>query len=124
MIEENFYDSFDTKDNLHFDSKVVHGALGCDPITGAVSFPIFQSATFMHRDFDVSTGYTYTRLKNPTREELERTMAILEGGLAGFAFSSGQAANMSVFGILEPGDHVLLSDDIYGGTFRIGGGYL
>lgn len=120
MIEENFYDSFDTKDNLHFDSKVVHGALGCDPITGAVSFPIFQSSTFMHRDFDVSTGYTYTRLKNPTREELERTMAILEGGLAGFAFSSGQAANMSVFGILEPGDHVLLSDDIYGGTYRIG----
>ncbi|MCI8418694.1 MAG: PLP-dependent transferase [Lachnospiraceae bacterium] len=120
MIEDCFYDSYDTKDSLHFESKVVHGGLGCDPITGAVSFPIFQSATFRHKDFDVSTGYTYTRLKNPTREELERTMAILEGGTAGFAFSSGQAANMSVFGILRPGDHVLLSDDIYGGTYRIG----
>ncbi len=120
MIEDCFYDSYDTKEDLHFESKVVHGGLGCDPITGAVSFPIFQSATFRHKDFDVSTGYTYTRLKNPTREELERTMAILEGGTAGFAFSSGQAANMSVFGILRPGDHVLLSDDIYGGTYRIG----
>lgn len=119
MINECYYDDFDRKDNLSFDSKAVHGALGCDPITGAVSFPIFQSATFRHRDFGISTGYNYTRLLNPTRQELERTMAILEGGLEGFAFTSGQAANMCVFGLLKKGDHVLLSDDIYGGTFRI-----
>lgn len=119
MIDDCYYESYDKKENLHFDSKVVHGALGCDPITGAVSFPIFQTATFRHRSFDVSTGYNYTRLKNPTREELERTMAILEEGSEGFAFSSGQAANMALFGLLKPGEHVILSDDIYGGTYRI-----
>ncbi len=119
MIQENFYEQYDKKEGLHFDSKTVHGALGCDPITGAVSFPIFQTATFRHRAFGVSTGYDYTRLQNPTRQELERTMAILEEGTEAFAFSSGQAANMSVFGMLKPGDHVVLSDDIYGGTFRI-----
>ncbi len=119
MVNDCYYDEFDKKENLHFDSKVVHGGLGCDPITGAVSFPIFQTATFRHREFGVSTGYDYTRLQNPTRQELERTMAILEGGTDAFAFSSGQAANMSLFGILNPGEHVILSDDIYGGTFRI-----
>ncbi len=120
MRQECYYNEFDRKENLHFDSKVVHGGLGCDPITGAVSFPIFQTATFRHREFDLSTGYDYTRLQNPTRQELERTMAILEDGEEGFAFSSGQAANMSVFGLLKPGDHVILTDDIYGGTYRIG----
>lgn len=119
MVNECYYDTYDRKEELHFDSKVVHGALGCDPMTGAVSFPIFQTATFRHRAFDVSTGCNYSRLQNPTRQELERTMAILEQGAEGFAFSSGQAANMSVFGLLKRGDHVILSDDIYGGTYRI-----
>ncbi len=119
MKQENYYEHYDNKKNLHFDSKTVHGGLGCDPITGAVSFPIFQTATFRHRTFGISTGYDYTRLQNPTRQELERTMAILEEGTEAYAFSSGQAANMSVFGMLKPGDHVVLSDDIYGGTFRI-----
>lgn len=119
MINECYYDNFDKKNNLSFDSKVVHGGQGCDPITGAVSFPIFQTATFRHRAFGISTGYDYSRLQNPTRQELERTMAILEEGVDAFAFSSGQAASMSVFALLKPGDHVILSDDIYGGTFRI-----
>ena len=113
------YTDFDTKENLHFDSKVVHGALGTEPLTGAVSMPIFQAATFRHPEFGQTTGFAYSRLENPTRLELERTMAILEGGIRGFAFSSGQAANMAVFSLLEPGDHIILSDDIYGGTFRI-----
>lgn len=119
MKEDCFYEFYDTKENLCFDSKVVHGGLGCDPITGAVSFPIFQTATFRHKSFDVSTGYNYSRLQNPTRQELERTMAILEEGVEAFAFTSGQAANMALFGMLKPGEHVILSDDIYGGTFRI-----
>lgn len=114
------YNEFDRKENLHFESKVVHGALGHEPITGAVSFPIYQTATFRHKALGESTGFDYSRLQNPTRQELERTMAILENGLEGFAFSSGQAANMSLFTFLNPGDHVILSDDIYGGTFRIG----
>lgn len=113
------YTDYDTKENLSFDSKVVHGALGTEPLTGAVSMPIFQAATFRHPELGNSTGFDYSRLKNPTRLELERTMAILEGGIQGFAFSSGQAANMAVFSLLNPGDHVILSDDIYGGTFRI-----
>ena len=113
------YTDFDKKDNLSFDSKVVHGALGTEPLTRAVSMPIFQAATFRHPELFNSTGFDYSRLKNPTRLELERTMAILEGGIEGFAFSSGQAANMAVFSLLNPGDHVLLSDDIYGGTYRI-----
>lgn len=113
------YTDFDTKDELHFESKAVHGALGTEPITGAVSMPIFQAATFRHPALGESTGFAYSRLENPTRQELERTMAILEGGIKGFAFSSGQAANMAVFSLLNPGDHVILSDDIYGGTFRI-----
>lgn len=113
------YTDFDTKENLAFDSKVVHGALGTEPLTGAVRMPIFQAATFRHPEFGQTTGFAYSRLENPTRLELERTMAILEGGIRGFAFSSGQAANMAVFSLLEPGDHIILSDDIYGGTFRI-----
>ena len=113
------YTDFDTKENLAFDSKVVHGALGTEPLTGAVSMPIFQAATFRHPEFGQTTGFAYSRLENPTRLVLERTMAILEGGIRGFAFSSGQAANMAVFSLLEPGDHIILSDDIYGGTFRI-----
>ena len=116
---ENFTD-YDRKENLHFESKAIHGALGNDPITGAVSFPIYQTGTFRHKELYKTTGYAYSRLQNPTREELERTMAILEEGLEGFAMSSGQAANMSLFTWLNPGDHVLLTDDIYGGTYRIG----
>lgn len=110
---------FSTKEELHFESKAVHGALGCEPLTGAVSMPIYQSATFRHPELGNSTGFDYSRLSNPTRLELERTVAILEGGVQGFAFSSGQAANMAVFSLLNVGDHVVMSDDIYGGTLRI-----
>ncbi len=113
------YTDYDTKENLHFESKAVHGALGTEPLTGAVSMPVFQAATFRHPELGTTTGFAYSRLENPTRQELERTMAILEGGIKGFAFSSGQAANMAVFSLLNPGDHVILTDDIYGGTFRI-----
>ena len=113
------YKDFDTKEKLHFESKAVHGALGTEPLTGAVSMPIFQSVTFRHPELGNSTGFDYSRLENPTRQELERTMAILEGGIKGFAFSSGQAANMAVFSLLNPGDHIIMSDDIYGGTHRI-----
>ncbi len=113
------YKEYDLKENLHFESKTVHGALGCEPLTGAVSMPIFQSVTFRHKELANSTGFDYSRLENPTRQELERTMAILEGGIKGFAFSSGQAANTAVFSLLDVGDHVIMSDDIYGGSSRI-----
>lgn len=115
------YNDYSRKDELHFESKAIHGALGTEPLTGAVSMPIFQAVTYRHPEFGQSTGFAYSRLQNPTRQELERTMAILEGGIQGFAFSSGQAANMAVFSLLNPGEHIILSDDIYGGTFRIVG---
>lgn len=114
------YNDFSRKEDLHFESRAVHGALGNDPITGAVSFPIYQTSTFRHKALGQSTGFDYSRLQNPTRQELERTMAILEEGFEGFAFTSGQAANMAVFMSLNEGDEVLLTDDIYGGTYRIG----
>lgn len=114
------YNDFSRKEDLHFESRAVHGALGNDPITGAVSFPIYQTSTFRHKALGQSTGFDYSRLQNPTRQELERTMAILEEGVEGFAFTSGQAANMAVFMNLNEGDEVLLTDDIYGGTYRMG----
>lgn len=113
------YNDYSKKENLKFASKAVHGALGCEPLTGAVSFPIYQSSTFRHPELGVTTGFAYSRLQNPTRQELERTLAILEEGEYGFAFSSGQAANMALFTWLNPGDHMILMDDIYGGTYRI-----
>lgn len=113
------YKEFDTKENLHFESKAVHGALGTEPLTGAVSMPVFMASTYRHPELGNSTGFDYSRLENPTRQELERTVAILEGGIKGYAFSSGQAANIAVFSLLNPGDHVVMSDDIYGGTLRI-----
>ncbi len=113
------YTGYGKKENLQFESKAVHGALGYEPSTGSVSFPIYQTSTFRHKELGVSTGFDYSRLQNPTRQELERTIAILENGLEGFALSSGQAANLSIFTWLNPGDHVLISNDIYGGTFRI-----
>jgi cystathionine gamma-synthase len=104
---------------LKFETIAVHGAKGCDPTTGAVSFPIYQSATFRHPALNESTGYDYTRLQNPTREELEKTVAKLEQGFGALAFTSGLAAITAVITLFKPGEHVLVSDDLYGGTYRL-----
>ena len=101
------------------DTLLTHGYRGPDPVTGAISFPIFQSATFRHNGVNQSTGYDYSRAGNPTREELEKTMALLEQGQQCWAFSSGMAAISTVFRLLKPGQHVLLSEDLYGGTHRL-----
>lgn len=101
------------------DTKVVHGYKGYDEHTGAISYPIYQTATFRHPALNESTGYDYSRLQNPTREELENTIASIEGGEAGFAFSTGLAAISAVLNIFSPGDHIIVSDDIYGGTYRL-----
>lgn len=112
------YKNNDRKENLKLDSIVVHGANGVDPYTGSLSYPIYQTATFRHPSIEDRANYNYARCINPTREELERTMCILEGGTRGFAVTSGMAAECLVFSLLKPGDHVILSDDIYGGTCR------
>ena len=101
------------------ESKIVRGARGADPQTGAISFPIYQTATFKHSGLGRSTGYDYTRSGNPTREEVEKTLADLEGGTAGFAFASGLAAIATLMELFNPGDHLLVSDDLYGGTYRL-----
>ncbi len=100
-------------------TKVVHGCKGYDPQTGAVSIPIYQSATFRHPGLYQSTGYDYSRLQNPTREELENTIASLENGKCGMAFSTGMAAVSAVIHLFSPGDHIIVSDDLYGGTYRL-----
>ncbi|MEW9121114.1 MAG: PLP-dependent aspartate aminotransferase family protein [Thermotaleaceae bacterium] len=108
-----------SKKNASIETKVVHGNQGFDPHTGAISFPIYQSATFRHPGLNQSTGYDYSRLQNPTREELEKTIAILEEGSSGFAFTTGMSAIHAILELFSPGDHLIFSDDLYGGTYRI-----
>jgi cystathionine gamma-synthase len=107
------------KPNIKIETRCVHGSKGFDPVTGAVSFPIYQSATFRHPGLNQSTGYDYSRLQNPTREELENTVAALEGADWGFAFSTGMAAITAMMELFQRGDHIVISDDIYGGTYRL-----
>jgi len=86
---------------------------------GAVSFPIYQTATFAHRGVGESTGYDYSRLQNPTREQLEKTVAALEKGTDAIGFSSGMAAIGAVMELFQPGDHVIIDADLYGGSVRL-----
>ncbi len=104
---------------LHIETTAVHGAKGYDANTGAVSFPIYQSATFRHPALNETTGYDYSRLQNPTREEVENIIAKLEGGREGLAFSSGMAAITTILTLFSAGDHIIVSEDLYGGTFRL-----
>lgn len=87
--------------------------------TGAVSVPIYQSATFAHPELGTSTGFDYSRLKNPTREQLERVVASLEKGIDAVAFSSGMAAITALMEIFKPGDHIITDADLYGGSIRL-----
>lgn len=87
--------------------------------TGAVSFPIYQTATYAHPAVGQSTGYDYSRLQNPTREQLEKIVASLEGGLDALAFSSGMAAITTLMEIFKPGDHIISEADLYGGSIRL-----
>ena len=86
---------------------------------GAISFPIYQTATYAHPAVGQSTGYDYSRLQNPTREQLEKIVASLEGGLDALAFSSGMAAITTLMEIFKPGDHIISEADLYGGSIRL-----
>ncbi len=90
----------------------------CDS-SGAVSFPIYQTATFSHPDLGNSTGYDYSRLQNPTREQLEKVVCSLENGYDALAFSSGMAAITALMELFVPGDHIVSGNDLYGGTIRL-----
>jgi cystathionine gamma-synthase len=105
--------------NLSPDTLTVHGAALFDPPTGAVSVPIYQSSTFRHPGLGESTGFDYSRGTNPTRNELEKTLACLEGARYGLAFSSGMGAVSAFIKLFKSGDHILISEDLYGGTYRL-----
>jgi len=103
---------------MKFDSKTVHIGV-CTDYTGALSTPIYQTATFRHPALGRSTGYDYTRSLNPTRKVLEDGIAALEEGAAGFAFASGMAAVTAVLMLYKTGDHLVVVEDCYGGTYRV-----
>lgn len=103
---------------MNFATKILHGTCGMDRVTGASSIPIYQASTFHQYDIDQPGIYDYARSGNPTRQALEETIAALEGGERGFAFSSGMAAISSVFLLFSSGDHLVVAEDVYGGTFR------
>ncbi|WP_442601580.1 trans-sulfuration enzyme family protein [Paenibacillus sp. KN14-4R] len=102
-----------------FGTKLLHYEGAVDEVTGASSTPIYQASTFHHFDLDQPPKHDYTRSGNPTREAVESYIAALEGGVRGFAFSSGMAAISSAFMMLSAGDHVICTEDVYGGTYRL-----
>ena len=109
-----------TDDTKHgFETRVIHAGQHPDPSTGAIMPPIFQTSTYVQSSPGVHKGYEYSRSQNPTREALERCVADLEGGLRSYAFASGLAGMSTVLELLDAGAHVVASDDLYGGSFRL-----
>lgn len=102
-----------------FNTQLIHGGIDGDAATGAVSVPIYQTSTYRQKGLGESSGYEYSRTGNPTRASLEKLIAELEGGSAGFAFGSGMAAITAVLSLFHSGDKVLISSNVYGGTFRV-----
>jgi len=107
--------------SYQLNTKCIHGTNEKREVenSGAISFPIYQTATFSHPDVGCSTGYDYTRSQNPTREQLEKVVASLENGKDAVAFTSGMAAINALMELFQPGDHLIASEDLYGGTIRI-----
>ena len=103
----------------NIETALIHGGISIDERTGAVNVPIYQTSTFKQDGLGKMRGYEYSRTGNPTREALEALIAELEGGHAGFAFASGLAAETAVLSLLNTGDRVLISSNVYGGTFRL-----
>lgn len=104
---------------MGFGTKLIHNGNETDKQTGALSIPIYQTSTYHQEDIDKPREFDYSRSGNPTRKALESTIALLEGGDRGFAFASGMAATSSVLSIFSAGDHVIVCEDVYGGTYRI-----
>jgi cystathionine beta-lyase/cystathionine gamma-synthase len=105
--------------NARFSTRCLHAGQDPDPTTGAIITPIYQTSTYVQEELGRHKGYEYARTQNPTREALERNVADIESGTAGFAFASGMAAIGAVATMLKAGDHVVVSDNTYGGTFRL-----
>ena len=109
----------DRKNQLAFSTRTVHGGQQHDPATGAVMVPIYATSTYAQTSPGVHKGFEYSRSQNPTRFAFERSIADLEGGEAGFAFASGKAAMATVLELLDAGDGIVASDDLYGGSYRL-----
>jgi cystathionine gamma-lyase len=102
-----------------FGTRAIHAGQTPDPSTGAIMTPIYATSTYVQESPGVHKGFEYSRSQNPTRFAYERCVADLEGGQRGFAFASGLAAMATILDLLDTGDHVIASDDLYGGTFRL-----
>jgi cystathionine gamma-lyase len=107
------------KNRLDFATRAIHGGQEHDPLTGAVITPIYATSTYAQSSPGVHQGFEYSRSQNPTRFALERALADLESGTKGFAFASGLAAIGTLLETLDSGDHIIASDDLYGGSFRL-----
>lgn len=107
------------KGKLHFNSKTIHGGQAPDKAYGAVMPPIYQTSTYAQRTPGEHNGFEYSRTHNPTRQALEKALASIEEGNFGFAFGSGLAAMDAVLKLLKPGDEVISTDDLYGGSYRL-----
>jgi cystathionine gamma-lyase/cystathionine beta-lyase/cystathionine gamma-lyase/homocysteine desulfhydrase len=103
---------------LGFATRAIHAGQPPDPTTGAVTVPIYQTSTYVHDALGEHKGFEYARVQNPTRTALELNVAALEGGASGHAFASGMAAISTLMTLLESGDHAVVSDNVYGGTYR------
>jgi cysteine-S-conjugate beta-lyase len=108
-----------SNDNFSFETKLLHNKYKVDAATGAVSVPLQHASTFHQPSVDSFGKFDYSRSLNPTREALEEIIAEMEGGTRGFAFASGMAAISTAFLLLSQGDHVIVTEDVYGGTFRM-----
>lgn len=102
-----------------FETKLIHFGSEVDEATGASSVPIYQASTFHHHDIFNPPQHDYSRSGNPTRQALEDYIAVLEGGVQGFAFASGMAAISTTLMLLSAGDHIIVTEDVYGGTYRL-----
>ena len=102
-----------------FNTICLHAGQEPDPATGAIITPIYQTSTYVQEELGKHKGFEYARTQNPTRLALERNLAAIEGGREGFAFASGMAAINAIASMLKSGDHVIVSDNVYGGTFRL-----
>src|SRR5579863_9516456 len=107
------------RNTLGFATRCVHAGQENDPTTGAVMTPIYATSTYAQSSPGVHKGFEYSRTQNPTRMAFERCVADLEGGTAGFAFASGMAATATVLDSLDANSHVVVGDDVYGGTRRL-----
>src|ERR687895_891136 len=106
-------------ESARFSTICIHAGQEPDPSTGAIITPIFQTSTYVQEELGKHKGYEYARTQNPTRAALEGNLAAIENGAAGFAFASGMAATGAVMTLLQSGDHVVVTDNTYGGTYRL-----